>query len=392
MKSKADWVAMVILVTALLVGSLADCVESAQPYKIGVLLGLTGPGAYIGKEQLAAIELVFEKVNKMGGINGHPIEWVTLDDGGDHTQAILNVKKLAADKDILTLVGFGNSGIAVAALKMINEVQIPAIGTCATDDIIDPVTKWMFKAAVRMDEYVGPMCDYAKESGWKKVAIFDGRVGPSPRGAALTKQAAPNYGLEVMSETSNPGDIDFRPQLTRIKAAKADGILHWGYNPEYSLILKQMKELRMPPNIINQGGTGMLETIKLAGEAAEGTAEVLQKPMCYERLSPDDPQREYIVSYVNEYKAKYSVNPGQFATNGYDAAQVLMHALVDLGSKPVTRATLRDALENVKFAGNSGLFKYTPEDHTGLRGRGAQVVYVAKGGTPVPFKIPIVKW
>ena len=407
MKSKINWMLLIALAIALVIGSLADHAKlaaltptpkttkmPAKPYKVGVLFSLTGTGSYIGKEMLTGVEMLFEKVNKAGGINGHPIEWVTYDDGGDHTQAILNTKKLAGNKDILAIVGPGNSGTAVGIISTVNKEEIPAIAACATDDIVVPVTKWMFKANSRQEDQVGPILDYGKDMGWKRVAIFAEQVGPSPRGSKLTKEMAPAWGMEIVAfENCNPGDIEFRPQLTKIKATNPDGIVFWFYNPEYALALKQMKELGIPSTkAIDMGGTGMLETIELAGDAAEGTAELLQKTMAYDNLPADDPQREYIITFVNDYKTKYGKVPGAFPTNSYDSSQVLVHALKDLGSRPVTRATLRDAIEKVKFAGNSGLFKFTPEDHTGLFKRGSYTAFVVKNGKPVVHKIPKFKW
>jgi len=401
MKSKASGMLVTVLVLVALIGALDHDANSApatpkkaMPYKVGVMFSLTGVGAYIGKEMVTSVEMLFENINKKGGINGRTIEWVTYDDGGDHTQAILNVKKLAANKEILAMIGISGSGVAVAILSTVNKEEIPTIASCATDDIVVPVTKWMFKANSRQEDQVAPILNYGKDMGWKRLAIFAEQVGPSPRGSRLTKEMAPTWGMEVVAfETCNPGDVDFRSQLTKIKAANPDGIVFWFYNPEYSLALKQMKELGIPaPKAINQGGTGMLETIKLAGEAAEKTAEPLQKTMAYDKLSADDPQREYIITFVEDTKAKYGNIPGAFATNSYDSAQVLLHALRDLGSRPVTRATLRGAIEKVKFAGNSGLFKFTPEDHTGLFKRGSYTVFVVKDGKPVVHKIPVFKW
>src|SRR5262245_49951529 len=54
--------------------------RAADPYKIHVILPLTGGAAFLGKGEQQALQLFEKLVNQESGINGQPIEFVYHDD------------------------------------------------------------------------------------------------------------------------------------------------------------------------------------------------------------------------------------------------------------------------------------------------------------------------
>ena len=56
-------------------------VAEKSPYKIGVNLELTGPWAEVTKTVRNAMELEKDRINAMGGVNGHPLELIYEDNG-----------------------------------------------------------------------------------------------------------------------------------------------------------------------------------------------------------------------------------------------------------------------------------------------------------------------
>src|SRR6185295_13024406 len=71
---------------------------TADTIKIGTFGALTGPGYLYGKLPMNGVEVVFDEINKAGGINGRKLELVREDDPCDPTAAIGAVKKLV-DQD-----------------------------------------------------------------------------------------------------------------------------------------------------------------------------------------------------------------------------------------------------------------------------------------------------
>ena len=44
------------------------------PYKIGAIFSVTGASSFLGDPEKKTAEMIVEKVNQKGGINGHPVE------------------------------------------------------------------------------------------------------------------------------------------------------------------------------------------------------------------------------------------------------------------------------------------------------------------------------
>jgi len=51
----------------------------AKPYKIGTLQPLSGTAAAGGKTALVGVQMAVDRINKMGGINGRPVELLIQD-------------------------------------------------------------------------------------------------------------------------------------------------------------------------------------------------------------------------------------------------------------------------------------------------------------------------
>lgn len=70
---------MLMVFVALLGGLIgSQPAAAAEPYHLGVALGMTGPGALYSKDQVEGITLAVEEINAKGGLLGrHPIRLFT---------------------------------------------------------------------------------------------------------------------------------------------------------------------------------------------------------------------------------------------------------------------------------------------------------------------------
>ena len=76
-----------------------------KPYKIGVNLEFTGPWAEVTKSLKNAMMLEVERINKAGGVDGHPLELIFEDNGFDLGRVAANMTKFTRDKEILAVIG-----------------------------------------------------------------------------------------------------------------------------------------------------------------------------------------------------------------------------------------------------------------------------------------------
>ena len=67
---------------------------AAEPIKIGSVLSVTGPAAFLGDPELKTLQLYVEEINKKGGVLGRQLQLVHYDDGSDANKANGFAKRL----------------------------------------------------------------------------------------------------------------------------------------------------------------------------------------------------------------------------------------------------------------------------------------------------------
>ena len=67
---------------------------AAEPIRIGSVLSVTGPAAFLGEPELKTLQIYVDKTNAEGGLLGRPIELVTYDDGSEAARANSFTKRL----------------------------------------------------------------------------------------------------------------------------------------------------------------------------------------------------------------------------------------------------------------------------------------------------------
>jgi ABC-type branched-subunit amino acid transport system substrate-binding protein len=129
----------------------AAVVEDSAPapaletYKGGALFSVTGPASSLGDPEKKTAERVVNEINKEGGINGHPVELIVYDTGGEKTTAVMHMRKLVDKDQALAVAGPSDSGPTMAIVNIAEESQIPPVSCAASVLISQPVRKWVFQ-------------------------------------------------------------------------------------------------------------------------------------------------------------------------------------------------------------------------------------------------------
>ena len=81
-------------------------------------------------------------------------------------------------------------------------------------------------------------------------------------------------------------------------------------------------------------------------------------------MADDDPFKSLLEEFATAYEAEYGEAPSTFAGHAYDSFWITVNAIEMAGE--ADRAKVRDAIEQTKFMGTAGEFKYSADDHNGL--------------------------
>jgi len=373
----------VVLVFGVTFGAIAA--DQKEPIKIGAFFALSGPNAPIGTPTKLVAQMVVDKINQEGGINGRPIELIVGDTESDPAKAATIAKKFIFSDKVAAIIGPTSTGEGMQVKKIVEEAGVPIFMTVGGDPVImgdkfGPFT-YVFKSPQRSSTAVQKLYGYLKEKKLTKVALLTASDPFGKDGAVWLEKLAPDYGITfVAKEAFGPKDTDMTAQLTKIKNAKPQAIICWTIGPAGAIVAKNKAQLGIKIPLFQCHGQPGPEYIQLAGKASEGDRMPATKLMVADELADNDPQKPVIKDFIKLYQdAGYDK---QFPINthsGYawDAIYIVTNAMKKAGTDP---KALRDAIEQTKgYVGVSGIYNLTPEDHNGL-GVDSMVMLQVKNG------------
>ncbi len=342
-------------------------------YRIGVNLELTGPWAEITKTLKNAMVLEVERINKMGGINGRPLELLFEDNGFDVGRAAANMTKFTRDKDILLVVGPFEDNLQATTRAIAEREKITNIIICPSNPMVrDLKQQWAFNIAQNDIIVSQKLVDLSLARKYKKVLVFHGAWPLAQSLAENFKRFGEAKGIKVIisPETHKPVDIDMTPQLTKIKPVikkeKVDAFYACTGGPPGPIISKNLRSLGIKTPILGTHAFGFGFIIALGGEAMEGVEFPSAKPVVFDQLDENDPVKPVNIDFDKRWTQRYGTPSDQIAGYGYDIIGLIDDALKRNKGK-VTRTSFRDALEKTTgFKGTHGIYQFSPTEHDGL--------------------------
>lgn len=316
---------------------------------IGEFGSLTGSEATFGTMTNMGIRLAIKQVNAAGGVKGKQLKLITMDNQGKSEEAATSVTKLVTQEKVMAVLGEVASSRSLAAAPIAQQYKVPMISPSSTNPKVTEVGDYIFRVCF-IDPFQGTVmakfaADHLKA---KKVAILtDVKSDYSTGLAQYFKQEFTSKGGEIVAEQSyQSGDIDFKGQLTGIKASKPDAIFVPGYYTEVGLIARQARQLGLKQPLMGGDGWDSSKLFEIGKEAINGGYF-----SNHYTTESDDPT---VKTFIEQFKAEYGGQvPDGLAAMGYDAAKVLIDSLNR--ATELTPKALRDAIAATKdFAGVTG--------------------------------------
>ena len=340
---------------------------AAEPIKIGSVLSVTGPAAFLGDPELKTLQLYIEELNKKGGVLGRQLQLVHYDDGSDANKANGFAKRLIDDDKVDILVGGTTTGATMSMVPLVEKAHIPFISLAGAVVIIEPVKKWVFKTPHTDRMAAEKVFDDMKKRGISKVALLSETSGFGQSGKKETEGVAAKYGVAlVANETYGPKDTDASPQLTKIKnTAGVQAVFVFGLGQGPAIVTKNYKQLGITLPLYQSHGVASSDFLKLAGPAAEGVRLPSPAQLIPEKLAANDPQKPVVTAYDKAYKERYKQDVSTFGGYAYDGLMIAVDAIKRAGG--TDKAKVRDAIEATKgYVGSSGNVTMSATDHLGL--------------------------
>ncbi|HET9596238.1 MAG TPA: ABC transporter substrate-binding protein [Anaeromyxobacteraceae bacterium] len=352
------------LITAALAtpGALAE----EQPIKIGALLAVTGPAAFLGGPEANTLQMLVDETNARGGIRGRKVQLLVKDTGASPEKAISFAKQLIEEERVFAIIGPATSGETMAVKAIAEEAKTLLLSCAAAEVIVQPVAPHVFKTAQKDSHAAIKIFQQMQKMKITRIGVLTSNTGFGKAGKEQIEKLAPQYGIQIAaSEIYDKAATDLTAEVTKMKAAKVDAILNWSIEPAQAIAIKNIRQLGLTIPIFQSHGFGNVAYATAAGAAAEGVLFPAGRLHVADQLAAGHPQRAVLVSYRTAYESRFKEDASGFGGYAHDAFLILKNAIEKTGGTDPEK--VRAAIETTKgLVGASGTFNFSPVDHNGL--------------------------
>ncbi len=341
--------------------------DSSGPVKIGAIFSVTGPASFLGAPEAKTARMVIDRLNAAGGVGGRKLELVLKDSGGSPEKAVSFARQLIEEEQVLAIIGPSTSGETMAIKALCEQNKMILLSCAAAEVIVNPVARHVFKTPQKDSQAVTWIYRTMKEKGISRIAVLTGNDGFGVAGKKQLEDMAKSEGIEIVAnEVYDKQATDLSDVLTKVKgAAGVQAVVNWSIVPAQSIVAKNMRQIGLNVPLFQSHGFANRKYVEQAGVAAEGTLFPAGQLMVVESLPDTHPQKKVLAAYKQAYESLYKEDVSAFGGYAHDAVMIVAEALKQAGSPD--RDKVRDAIEGLKgFVGVSGVFSFSPTDHTGL--------------------------
>lgn len=345
----------------------ATCVMAAEgPIKIGIYADLSGGTAQWGTDAVKGSKLLVKEVNPAGGVLGRKVELAIYDCKVSPTEGVKAYTRLVNEDRVCAVYGSLVSNIGLAVSPVAEKLRVPVVARCMDERVTTPdfkmedpenpgrVNPYFFLIQPSSYQQSYMIAGFAIDE--LKMNTFAMLYTPSNSYSYMLAKGFEYYvkkrGKKMLGGFEfQAGDMDFKAQLTKIKALNPDGLYIPNYVPENANAAKQAKELGLKATFL--GNNSWFEPMdKVAGAAADGAYFPLN-------ISRDDTSLKV---FIEKYQKEYNELPRLHSFSGWDDVGFILEAIKK--SQSTDPQKIRDAMATTtKFEGLIGTIHIDPKSH-----------------------------
>ena len=320
----------------------AACTAQAQDkWVIGQSAPLTGGNAKFGTDIRAGALAWFASVNAKGGVQGRPIELVSLDDKNDRKQAGANTKTLLENKNLLALFGYASATLSLDALPQAEAADVPFFAPFSGANPVRVNSPVLFTVRASYGEEMDKILGFWVSLGLKRptVLYYDDEVGK--QNVDLVVAYLKKINLEPQSLGVKRNAQLGKPEVQAILAQKPDFIVNTLLSGAAAQVQKELVGMgRMIPTS-SLSFVGADQYIAAAGTASSGVSIAQVVP------SPSNVSMPAVRDCAKALEAAGSKTPmNSTQLEACFAARVLTEG-IRRAKKPVSARTVLEALTNL---------------------------------------------
>lgn len=354
---------------------LCSAAQGAEPIRIGMIDGLSGPFANAGQAVVRNLQFAIEKVNAQGGIKlsdgRHPLVLTTFDNKQGVEESLIGLKNMI-DQHIPFVVQGNSSAVAAALIDGVGKhnARVPdqrvlflnysAVDTALTNE---KCSYWHFRFDTNADMRMHALTEVIKsDTGARRVYLIgqDYSFGQQLAKVARSQLEAKRPDIEIVGNDLHPiGKVkDFAPYIAKIKASGADTVITGNWGNDLTLLVKAAKEAGLALKFYTFYGNG------LGAPAAIGEAGV-NRVRAVAEWHPNAGQGVRN-SPSNDF---YSAFKQRYPRPEDDYVHLRMHVMIEMLAAAIEKANSTEAgavaraLEGARFHNRFHEASMRAEDH-----------------------------
>jgi branched-chain amino acid transport system substrate-binding protein len=353
------------------VAALAMAVVSpafaADPFKIGLILPLTGPFASTGKQIEAACRLYMQQNGAT--VAGRKIELIVKDDTGVAPETTKRIaQELVVRDKVNVLAGFGLTPLALASAPIATESKTPMIVMAAATSIITSKSPYIVRSGFTLPQVTWPIAEWAAKNKIQSVVTLVSDYGPGLDAEKTFVKHFTAAGGKVLDSLRVPlRNPDYAPFLQRAKDAKPDALFVFIPSGEGSAVMKQFSDRGLKQAGIQMIGTGDVvddDLLESMGPVAVGVVTSFHYSAAH-----DSPENK---AYVDSFMKANHFRPNFHSLGGYDGMHLIYEAVKKAGAN-ADGDKLVEAMKGMKWTSPRGPIQIDPATRDPI-----QTVYIRK--------------
>ena len=320
---------------------------SSEPFVIGVMESVTGPGETYGNVAVQAKQMAVDEINAAGGINGRMLEIIVEDEKCNAQDSITAYRKLTDVDGVKIILGTSCSGAMLGAAPLAEEDGVILFSGLATNPDIANAGDYIFRTSLN-DAQVGvDTGNVLWADGVRKLATITEATDYAEGVRRTTVEQFEKLGGEIVAEERYASDvIDFRSQLTKMIGASPDAI-HIAAQSEQAggTIVKQIRELGFQGPLYSEVVPVGATALDIAGEAATGLKGITAD------LDPANAKAQEVLS---NFRARYGyVTLAWYLGSAYDDVYIAAECLRQTNDDQDADG-FRDCMYDITWSGTIG--------------------------------------
>ncbi len=349
--------------------------RAADPYKINVVLPLTGGASFVGQGQKETLTALAEYVNKNGGIQGQNLEFVFHDDQTSPQVAVQLTNQVLPSHPAVVM----GSSLVGMCLAMAPLMANGPVHYCLSPAIHPKVGGFTFSASTSSIDQIAAVMRYYRLKGWTKIAALQttdasGQDGDRAIQAILDYPENKGVLTLVAHEHFNPTDISVSAQIERIKASGAQAMIAWVTGAPAATVFKGMVQAGLDIPVAPTSGNQTFAAMN------QWKAFLPKQVVLASALFPEhdgvltlDPRIEKAQHDMYAILKEHKLKADNMVGTSWDAGLIVVAGLRKLGTK-ATAAQLKDYIANLAdFAGVDGIYDFKKYPERGLGPEGSTV-------------------